>query len=195
MNMGSSMGRGASSSMGGFPIGGIFGDSFAQQQQQGGGIPMHHTSQQQRPQQQPAQQQKLPPIEHQLQVSLEDLYNGATKKMRITKKTLNGGTAATDKVRHTFSLYCYLALHLLQVRASPHAVASFIHMLHQVYQVIMLFIMSFYHDARYQVITIRPGWKTGTRVTFESEGDETANGKYLGLSTHTAYIHTHLPSL
>jgi DnaJ-class molecular chaperone len=99
MNMGSSSmgGRGGHSTMGGFPMGAgmssIFGDSFAQQQ---GGIPMQHRQQQQ---QQPVQQQQSPPIEHQLQVSLEDLYNGATKKMRITKKTLNGGTAATDKVR------------------------------------------------------------------------------------------------
>ncbi|KAG5179968.1 hypothetical protein JKP88DRAFT_264141 [Tribonema minus] len=62
-----------------------------------------------------------PAIEHQLAVSLEDLYSGTTKKMRITRKTLDGGTASTDKE-----------------------------------------------------IKIKPGWKDGTRVTFERQGDEQA---------------------
>jgi DnaJ-class molecular chaperone len=133
MNMGSSSmgGRGGHSTMGGFPMGAgmssIFGDSFAQQQ---GGIPM----QQRQQQQQPVQQQKSPPIEHQLQVSLEDLYNGATKKMRITKKTLNGGTAATDKVKQQTHLKVLLSveaaflfqqypIHILKLSLCPRGVS------------------------------------------------------------------------
>ncbi|CAM9868949.1 unnamed protein product [Discosporangium mesarthrocarpum] len=64
-------------------------------------------------------QKQAPSVEHTLNISLEDLYCGTTKRMRITKKMLNGGDAQVDKS-----------------------------------------------------IAIKPGWKDGTRITFEREGDE-----------------------
>lgn len=80
----------------------------------GGGIP--------RARAQAAPTHKAPPVNQVLNCSLEDLYNGATKKIRITKKVLSGGTQSSDKV-----------------------------------------------------IEIKAGWKDGTKITYEREGDETPN--------------------
>jgi DnaJ family protein B protein 4 len=67
-----------------------------------------------------------PPVVHPLQVSLEDLYKGKTKRIKITKKVLNpdGSTSPQEKVL-TF--------------------------------------------------TIKPGFKKGTKVRFEKEGDQGPN--------------------
>eukprot|EP00611_Tribonema_gayanum_P010442 TRINITY_DN2046_c0_g1_i1.p1 TRINITY_DN2046_c0_g1~~TRINITY_DN2046_c0_g1_i1.p1 ORF type:complete len:400 (-),score=92.01 TRINITY_DN2046_c0_g1_i1:231-1337(-) len=109
------MGGPGGASAGGFPFGGSM---FSGGGMPGGGMggpSMRHGSQSSAP------PPPAPAIEHQLAVSLEDLYGGTTKKMRITRKTLDGGTASTDKE-----------------------------------------------------IKIKPGWKDGTRVTFERQGDEQA---------------------
>ena len=66
-----------------------------------------------------SQKSKAPPVNHTLYVSLEDLYSGTTKKMRITKKTTGGHSVTVDKE-----------------------------------------------------IEVKPGWKDGTKITFEREGDE-----------------------
>lgn len=68
-------------------------------------------------------ERKADPIHHPLNVSLEDLFNGAVKKVRITKKI-------TDVSGRT-----------VQVSVDKE-------------------------------ITIRAGWKDGTKITFEREGDE-----------------------
>ncbi|CAD5212641.1 unnamed protein product [Bursaphelenchus okinawaensis] len=62
-------------------------------------------------------------VQHDLPVSLEDIYKGCTKKMKITKKIVGGdGSVRTeDKVL---------------------------------------------------TLTIKPGWKAGTKVTFPKEGDQ-----------------------
>ena len=102
---------------GGF--GGIPGGGF-------GGIPMGMfmngmPGQQQRQQQQVIQ--KEPPINHTLFCSLEDIYTGTTKKMRITKKVTDGlgRTTQIDSVKE---------------------------------------------------IPVKRGWKDGTKITFEKEGDQ-----------------------
>eukprot|EP00903_Cladosiphon_okamuranus_P006991 g6802.t1 len=61
---------------------------------------------------------QAPPVEHCLNLSLEELYKGSSKRMRITKKT-STGEAQVDKT-----------------------------------------------------ITIKPGWKDGTKITYKEEGDE-----------------------
>lgn len=67
-------------------------------------------------------QQKAPPIHHALALTLEELFNGVTKKMRITRRQLDGSSASVDKE-----------------------------------------------------IVVKPGWKDGTKITFENEGDESPN--------------------
>ncbi|KAK6737874.1 hypothetical protein RB195_020152 [Necator americanus] len=65
-----------------------------------------------------------PTVQHELQVSLEDIYHGCTKKMKITRKVLNAdghSTRVEDKVL---------------------------------------------------TINIKPGWKSGTKITFPKEGDQ-----------------------
>lgn len=64
-----------------------------------------------------------PTVEHELLVSLEDIYKGCTKKMKITRKVAaeGGMTKTEDKVL---------------------------------------------------TINIKPGWKSGTKITFPKEGDQ-----------------------
>jgi DnaJ family protein B protein 4 len=45
-----------------------------------------------------SQQQQAPPVEHTLNVTLEDLYKGATKRVRITKKLKDGSSGSEEKV-------------------------------------------------------------------------------------------------
>lgn len=71
---------------------------------------------------------KPAPINHDLNVSLEDLYTGATKRMRITAKKYD---AASGRV------------------------------------------VSVSSDKE---IKIKAGWKDGTKITFEREGDELGPG-------------------
>lgn len=69
-------------------------------------------------------QRQDPTVQHELQVSLEDIYKGCTKKMKITRKVLNPDGQTTrmeDKVL---------------------------------------------------TINIKPGWKSGTKITFPKEGDQ-----------------------
>lgn len=62
-------------------------------------------------------------VEHRFAVSLEDIYNGCTKKMKVTKKLVDtsGQTMQAEKVLE---------------------------------------------------VNVKPGWKAGTKITFEKEGDE-----------------------
>lgn len=73
------------------------------------------------PQSQPSQ--KAPPVNHTLNVTLEDLYVGITKRVRITKKLLDSSGVST------------------QVSSEKE-------------------------------IVVKKGWKDGTKITFEREGDE-----------------------
>ena len=68
-------------------------------------------------------QRKAPPIQHNLNVTLEDLYNGSTKRVRITKKVTDASGRST------------------QVAVEKE-------------------------------IEIKAGWKDGTKITYEREGDE-----------------------
>ncbi|XP_017775653.1 PREDICTED: dnaJ protein homolog 1-like [Nicrophorus vespilloides] len=66
-----------------------------------------------------------PPIEYDLYVSLEEIATGCTKKMRISRKVLQGNsTVQEDKVL---------------------------------------------------TINVKPGWKSGTKITFSQEGDQKRN--------------------
>lgn len=71
----------------------------------------------------PRRQKQDPTVQHDLPVSLEDICNGCTKKMKITRKIVGGdGSVRTeDKVL---------------------------------------------------AINIKPGWKSGTKITFPKEGDQ-----------------------
>mmetsp|Transcript_8540 Transcript_8540/g.14163 ORF Transcript_8540/g.14163 Transcript_8540/m.14163 type:complete len:416 (+) Transcript_8540:77-1324(+) len=73
-------------------------------------------------------QQKAHPVNHDLSVTLEDLYKGTTKRMRITSKKLDHPQMSTS--------------------SSTTAVSS---------------------DKEIQV---KAGWKDGTKITFEKEGDQ-----------------------
>ena len=109
-------GGGGGGGSGGFPMGGMGG--------MGGGMPSGFQQQQQhgypQQQQQPGPRPKGQPVQHELKVSLEDLYTGkAVKKVRITRTKANGSKETRDKA-----------------------------------------------------IPIKAGWKDGTKITFEREGDE-----------------------
>lgn len=67
--------------------------------------------------------EKPEPITHQLVCTLEELYNGCTKKINVTRK-----------------------------RFTPEGVLQ--------------------DETKQLTITVRPGWKKGTKVTFPGEGDE-----------------------
>lgn len=71
-------------------------------------------------------QKQDPTVTHELQVPLEEIYKGCTKKMKITRKVIGAdGTMKTeDKVL---------------------------------------------------TINIKPGWKSGTKITFPKEGDQHPN--------------------
>lgn len=69
-------------------------------------------------------QEKAHPVNYNLSVSLEELYTGTTKKMRITSKKIVDSSG----------------------RTAPVAVEK--------------------------EIVVKPGWKSGTKITYENEGDE-----------------------
>ncbi|XP_011291891.1 dnaJ protein homolog 1 isoform X2 [Musca domestica] len=70
------------------------------------------------------EKQQDPPVEHDLYVSLEEIYHGCVKKMKISRRVQqpDGSSKKEDK---------------------------------------------------YVSISIKPGWKSGTKVTFQKEGDQT----------------------
>ena len=67
---------------------------------------------------------KAPPVNHTLFVTLEDLFTGTTKRMRITSKRVVDGSGTMQQI------------------------------------------------AAEKEIVVKPGWKNGTKITFENEGDE-----------------------
>lgn len=73
------------------------------------------------------EKQQDPPVEHDLYVTLEEIYHGCVKKMKISRRVAlpDGSSKKEDK---------------------------------------------------YVSISIKPGWKSGTKVTFQKEGDQ-AQGK------------------
>lgn len=98
-------------SMGGMPMGGM---------SMGGGMPMGGRMRgraQNSPSPEPERQS--PATTHPLKCTLEELYSGCLKKMRITHKTLSGQSVSSDKE-----------------------------------------------------ISVKPGWKDGTKITYQKEGDE-----------------------
>lgn len=68
-----------------------------------------------------------PAVVHDLLVSLEDIYKGCTKKMKVTRKVLNPDGRTTR------------------------------------------------FEEKVLTITVKPGWKEGTKVTFPQEGDQHPN--------------------
>lgn len=74
----------------------------------------------------PKEKVQDPPVEYDLQVALEDIYKGCTKKMKISRKILgpDGRYKREDKVL---------------------------------------------------TINVKPGWKAGTKITFQREGDQSPN--------------------
>lgn len=72
-------------------------------------------------------QKQDPPVEHDLYVSLEDIFKGCTKKMKINRKVLNPDQRTTRR------------------------------------------------EEKVLTINIKPGWKAGTKITFQKEGDQSPN--------------------
>lgn len=72
-------------------------------------------------------QKQDPPIEHDLYVTLEDIFKGCTKKMKINKKVYNAEARTTRR------------------------------------------------EDKVLTINIKPGWKAGTKITFQREGDQSPN--------------------
>lgn len=66
-------------------------------------------------------------IQHDLQVSLEDIFKGTTKKMKITRKVLNPDGRTTR------------------------------------------------NEDKMLTIDVKPGWKAGTKISFQKEGDQAPN--------------------
>eukprot|EP00300_Choanocystis_sp_HF-7_P010787 c17154_g1_i3.p1 GENE.c17154_g1_i3~~c17154_g1_i3.p1 ORF type:complete len:370 (+),score=-31.74 c17154_g1_i3:39-1148(+) len=75
-----------------------------------------------------SRRRKADDIVKDLPLSLEDLYTGVTKKMKITRKLLDGSTGKQVEVEKVLE------------------------------------------------INVKPGWKSGTKVTFEKHGNEEASG-------------------
>ncbi|KAL6043205.1 dnaJ protein 1 [Balamuthia mandrillaris] len=71
---------------------------------------------------------KTEPIIHKFSCSLEELYTGCQKKMKVTKRLIDGSTG------------------------------------------------NFYPVEKVLTIDVKPGWKAGTKITFEKEGDEQRDG-------------------
>lgn len=74
-----------------------------------------------------AQPQKGKTVEHRLYLSLEELYNGTTKSMKVSRKRLNSDRRTTSE------------------------------------------------QSKILKINVKRGWKAGTKITFENEGDEIPN--------------------
>lgn len=72
-------------------------------------------------------QKQDPPIEHDLYVTLEDIFKGCTKKMKINKKVMNPDSRTSRRQEKVLT------------------------------------------------INIKPGWKAGTKITFQKEGDQSPN--------------------
>lgn len=76
----------------------------------------------------------MEPIVKDLPCSLEELFNGCTKKLAVTRKRLipnDGGVPGTN--------------------------------------------MEYVDDVKQLVVSVKPGWKQGTKITFFAEGDEGPN--------------------
>lgn len=97
----------------------------------GGGMPsgFGRSGRQRQQQQQYAEPEKPPAIKRPFPISLEDLYKGTVKRLKVTRKLRDGATGrmvSTDKIL---------------------------------------------------TINVKPGWKAGTKIKFEGEGDELENGQ------------------
>ncbi|KAK9744328.1 DnaJ C terminal domain [Popillia japonica] len=127
------------------------------------------------------QQEQDPPIEHELSLSLEEIYTGCVKKMRINKKVLSpdGSTTREDKIltinvkpgqqeqdppiEHELSLSleeiytgCVKKMRINKKVLSPDGSTT--------------------REDKILTINVKPGWKAGTKVTFPKEGDQRING-------------------
>ena len=91
-----------------------------------------------------------PPVEHDLLVTLEDICKGVTKRMKISRRVVgNDGS-----VRKEEKVFASIRLDFYNLHVFSHA----------------CFVCP-------QVLTInvKPGWKSGTRITFQREGDQAPN--------------------
>lgn len=98
----------------------------------------------------PLKKEKIqdPPVEHDLYVTLEEINSGCVKKMKISRRVLqtDGSPKKEDK---------YVSIGDCQPRWRRW--------------------LTFFNY--FQVsISVKPGWKSGTKVTFQKEGDQ-SNGK------------------
>lgn len=73
------------------------------------------------------EQKQDPPVEHDLYVTLEEIYHGCVKKMKISRRIVQADGSSRK-------------------------------------------------EEKFLAISIKPGWKSGTKVTFQKEGDQ-APGK------------------
>lgn len=85
-----------------------------------------------------------PPIEHDLYVTLDEIYSGCTKKMKISRRV-----TGTDGESYRYSLFpIWVNIHFVR------------------------FVGKSKKEDKYVSINVKPGWKSGTKVTFQKEGDQ-----------------------
>lgn len=92
------------------------------------------------------------PAVKQLPISLEDLYKGCTKKLKVTKKKLNG-TEESNTLESTSPFLSALA------RKRPRTDSPFPS-----------------SSSSILTVAVKPGWKAGTKVRFAKAGHETPAG-------------------
>ncbi|KAM7500762.1 hypothetical protein LguiA_025176 [Lonicera macranthoides] len=134
---------------------------------------------------------KAPPIKNQLPCSLEDLYKGTTKKMKISREIADASGSLYES-QAAFLYECELDhIHVLDwsTRSStlansdaPHRFPSHANML---FHAVMAptwsttvgkdFHMKTLPVEEILTIDIKPGWKKGTKITFPEKGNEQPN--------------------
>ncbi len=89
-----------------------------------------------------------PPIERDLMLSLEEVYHGCIKKMKISRRVK---TLIFSKIKRLYKLNYFI----FKVMNDDAHTSSF--------------------REKILTITVKRGWNPGTRITFEQEGDQGPN--------------------
>ncbi|KAL5976674.1 hypothetical protein ACLOJK_021007 [Asimina triloba] len=113
---------------------------------------------------------KAPPVENKLACTLEDLYSGATRKMRISRNVVDvsGDLVVFATVRTAMSgVNQVIFMNVLKGL-----------MVEDVYEVDstgMMCCSKVTTEEEILTIDIKPGWKKGTKITFPEKGNEEPN--------------------
>lgn len=112
-----------------------------------------------------------PPIEREMHLALEDLFHGCTKKIKISRR-----------------VSCFDIVVLIDRSTSLVRSVFFILILRDTFFKTKrrLFIQVMNEDGQTSsikdkilTITVKPGWKEGTRITFPKEGDQVTDCSFV----------------